>query len=129
MNDIEHRAAQIQGLREVAQFLADNPDVPISDLGTNPLSYSIGVFIKDDEDGMAELRRIAGLLGVDITGSYGEIRSSETHFYAIREFNGGITYRAVYIRQQQMADHDEASKPYDEAMKRLREARKGGASS
>lgn len=129
MNADEHRAAQIQGLRDAAQFLADNPDVPIERYGLNPLSYSIGVHIHNDADGMAELRRIAGLLGVEVHDSRrGLSEADETHFYATRKFSGGITYQALYILRQEMADHREATKPYDEAMERLRAARAGGTS-
>lgn len=124
----DHRAAQIAGLREAAQFLADNPDVPTNRYG-DPLIYSGSSYIRTgDRDGMAELRRIARLLHVEITDVSGDPPGvNETHFYVRRQFSGGVRYEANYIRRQHMADVEVADKARDEAMAALLAARKGGA--
>jgi hypothetical protein len=78
----------ITGLRALAHFLEDSPQIPA------PYSVDVLVFPPDapDEDGRAEIDRIAVLTGAridDRTAEYG-------HYTASRVF-GPVEYRAVFI--------------------------------
>jgi hypothetical protein len=95
------RSELIAGLRRLAQFLADNPKVPVPDYG------KIVVFANgSDKEQRATIDRIADLIGASVSDS--------THYVAIRDF-GPITYEAIAIPEQRMEDH-RALMSYDGAV-------------
>jgi hypothetical protein len=93
---VDKRAETIAGLRELADWLAANPDVPVFG------SESFQVFpqnfphITTEGEAVAELLRIAALVGVEPTQS--------THASISVGFRGGISYGAV-VCDVQLADH------------------------
>lgn len=102
---LDHRTKTIADFRELLDFLAANPDVPLDRYG-NPLSYSIAVHLDTDAAGLAELARIAEALGVPVTDvSGGAPGPGETHFFARRSF-GSAEYQANYIVREHLAAHD-----------------------
>ena len=90
-NEAEHRQAVIDGLRELADFLTEHPDVPLS-YSSNWITYLPG---GTDEEERAEVDRVAAILGVTT-----ESPGSPDHYEASRQF-GGMTYKALAIT----ADH------------------------
>jgi hypothetical protein len=94
--------AIIDGLRELAAFLAEHPDLPVDEVR---VTYHVPGQHGDDS-GLAEVAAIATELGVEVTGTLGNpVTPDTTHFHARRLF-GPIEYAAVYIRRQAMAKHD-----------------------
>lgn len=94
------RAQALVEMLELAGFLAANPDVPFRVSDINSYCISGG----DDEAGMAELRRIAKALDVEITSN-----DDGTHWYAERHF-GAASYQAYYILRDRMAEYDAGQK-------------------
>ena len=88
-SDLLHRAKVIGGLRQLADWLDDHPDVPVC-----PFGWDLSIYpqFTDDADRAAEVDRIAAILGVDVTDQTQE----GGHYIASRTF-GLITYEAVYI--------------------------------
>lgn len=103
--DQRDRRQRIAGLRELADFLEENPDLPL--LRDITVRHSIGVgdgVDSTDAAGLVEVRRLAERLGVEVTGNDGaEPTESTTHFDAIRRFSGGVEYEAGYILRDAMA--------------------------
>lgn len=94
------RQTLIAGLRDLADYLAEHPEVPGA---TTELHLCVPG--DDDRAGLANLSAIADLLGVAVTDMSGQLPTGETtHFYARRSF-GPVTYKAVYITRARMADH------------------------
>jgi hypothetical protein len=95
--DPGRRRDLITGLRALADFLEDSPLIPV------PYSVDVLVFPPDapDEDGRAEIDRIAVLIGTridDETAKHG-------HYTASRVF-GPVEYRAVFIPPRTRAYYD-----------------------
>lgn len=90
MSTDARRTAFILGLRELAHFLTENPDVPISDIPR--LTYHPD---GDDVQSRAEVDRVAGLLGVEPTGA------ASAHYRAVRMF-GPIEFGATAILRDEM---------------------------
>lgn len=91
------RAAFIQGLRDLADFLQEHPEVPVTPYG-NAITFFPHAASEADE--RAEIDRIAAALDVKPTGT------SDGDFYrAIRKF-GPITYKAISISAAWKAAHD-----------------------
>jgi hypothetical protein len=90
----DQRKQQIADLRDLVDFLDAHPDLPVGNLqpGYHCLTST------DDEAGMAELHRIAAILGTEVTGE------GHTHRYARRRF-GTWEYEAYYILREHMAAH------------------------
>lgn len=86
--DCTVRAEFIAGLRRLAQFLADNPKIPVPSYGETVSVHACG----SDDERRAAVDQVAGLLGVPV--------SDGTHYIAERDF-GPITFRAVAICQDQ----------------------------
>jgi hypothetical protein len=84
----EERQRLIAGLRELAEFLSQNPQVPA------PRSTDLLVFPPNGSDAemFAEIDAIAG----DIGALASDVGSPRGHYSAVREF-GPIRYRAVAI--------------------------------
>lgn len=106
----------IAGLRELADWLAANPEVPVSDVRMRHSTTCRS----DEEAGMAELSRVAALIGVEVVANY-----KDTHFDAAKRFRGGVTYEVGAIRHQAMADLDELMRLGREAQDRQRAAGSG----
>lgn len=83
----------ITGLRELAQFLEDHPDMPIPYIP----EFSHCVMATDDAAGVAEVEQIAAALGVGI--------GSGSHPNACREF-AGLKYRAFYVFHEDVCAWD-----------------------
>jgi hypothetical protein len=79
-----------------AQLLAAT-DIPIDKYGAE-VAFSVGCASTTDEEGLAEIGRIAQALGVEVTSTSG------THFYATKSF-GAATYKAYYVTKQEMDDY------------------------
>jgi len=95
------RQALIQGLRDLAAFLHDNPDLPVN--GWQEIAYC--VHGDGDAAGLANLAGIAAAAGVDVTDTGGApVTADTTHFEAKVRF-GPIVYRATYILRDAMADY------------------------
>jgi hypothetical protein len=93
------RAQFTAALRELADFIDANPDLPL------PPTYSRSARVSPhldgtDEEERAEVDRIAGILGVSPQ------ESGSGHYEAEREFGGRVWYRAVAISAARMAQHN-----------------------
>lgn len=95
----EYRAAYIKGLRDVADFLEANPDVPIGAHKTTRVQYSVSAYrpwITDFPAACAEVERVADLINRETTetGEPGEgWCETERHF-------GPVSYSAVAIEKE-----------------------------
>ena len=95
--DLLHRGKVISGLRQLADWLDAHPGVPVCPYGWDLSIYPRG----DDAARIAEVNRIAAILGADITD---ETRQGG-HYIAARSF-GLITYEAVHIPQSYRDTHN-----------------------
>jgi hypothetical protein len=96
--DLFARAQTIAGLRALADFLEDNPSVPVRELGAE---YTVFARREDDATERTEIDNIAAALGeivTDDTESGGHYRVSKTF--------GRITYSAVHIPARRRDAHE-----------------------
>jgi hypothetical protein len=93
-DDLFARAQIIVGLRKLADYLEDHPDLPVPEFGGDVTFYPRG----DDEQRRAEVDRIADILGVKPTDD----TRRDGHYRAIKSF-GRMTYRAVHIPSRSWA--------------------------
>ena len=93
----EQRTRLIAGLRELADFLDQNPDVPM------PWRADVFVFPPEGSDAemFAEIDMIAGRIGVAAS----DADSPAGHYSAVRDF-GPVRYRAVAIPQAARGDEN-----------------------
>jgi hypothetical protein len=98
----DHRQATIDGLRALATFLQEHPDVPVPPYTTTLLYHADGT----DEEQYAEVDRVAALLDVTPTAN-----AKDTHYRAARSF-GPITYEALAIRAAYMRRMEAANSYY-----------------
>jgi hypothetical protein len=84
----EERVRLIAGLRDLAEFLAQNPEVPVP-WGTNILVFPIEA---SDAEMFAEIDSIAELIG----STASDADSPRGHYSAARNF-GPVQYRAIAI--------------------------------
>lgn len=89
----------IDGLRQLASYLAHNPDVPVDEHGWT-LQVHPGPW-HDDDQAHAEIDRIAALIGV--TAASTDRQASD--YIALRRF-GLVTYRAVHVTTHRMAAYE-----------------------
>jgi hypothetical protein len=94
--DLFARAQPIVGLRTLADYLADHPQLPVPEYGSEVTVYPNG----SEAEQRAEIDRIADLLGVKPTDNTGR----DGHYTASKSF-GRITYRAVHIPSRVWARH------------------------
>jgi hypothetical protein len=94
--DLFARAQLIAGLRALADYLENHPELPVPDYGSDVTVYPNG----GEAEQRAEIDRIAGILGVNPTDNTGR----DGHYTAEKTF-GRITYRAVYIPSRVWAKH------------------------
>ena len=95
--NLAERRDLIGGLRALADFLEDNPEIPA------PFSADVLVFPPrvSDEDGRAEIDRIAAMIGAPIV----DRAARNEHYVTSRDF-GAVEYRAVFIPPRVRAYHD-----------------------
>ena len=95
------RQRLIDGLRDLAAFLEQNPDLPVN--GYASIDYCVDG--DDDTTGLENLAAVADLAGVAVT-DVGDrpVTAQTTHFYARRRF-GPVAYEAAYITRREMADY------------------------
>jgi hypothetical protein len=94
--DLFARAQMIVGLRTLADYLEDHPDLPVPDYGGDVSVYPDG----SEAEQRAEIDRIAAILGVNPTDNTGR----DGHYTAEKTL-GRITYRAVHIPSRARARH------------------------
>lgn len=92
------RADLLQGLRDLADWLETNPDVPVADFATFELLIHTGQLVGHD-NAVAEVQRIAHLIG-------GTVESDSGHTHTARHFGPRVSYRALAIDRDVMARHD-----------------------
>lgn len=85
----------LDGLTGLVEALRADPRIPVSESGAR-VTYS--VLNTDDDTGLAELHRIAGVLGVEVTAS------GPDHYYAVKQF-GAVDYEAHYVAAREMAEY------------------------
>jgi len=95
MTDQTKREQQIADLWELFNFLDAHPDLPIGNNGIG----RVCVLAADDEAGIAEIRRIAGILGVEVDDNGASIEACRTF--------GTLPYRAFYCTRETMRQHHE----------------------
>jgi hypothetical protein len=93
----------VAGLRELADFFEQHPEVPAPVYAQLDLSVRHSETKADDDTGPAEVERIAGILGVNVVTRHG-------HYLADRRFGGpdaadGVTLHVIYISQAAMDAH------------------------
>lgn len=91
------RNGTIQGLRALADFLQDNPEVPVREQGGE---YMLFVRDRSDDEARAEVDRIAGLLGVAVQDD----TERGGHYTATRSF-GRVAYHVVHIPDRARREH------------------------
>lgn len=101
---IDQRTQTIADLRELLDYLAARPDVPLDRYG-DPLHYSVQ--LDDDERGLAAVERIAAALGVPVTDSHGKPPKADTSQFAAQYSVGRATYSAVYILRADVEEYAE----------------------
>jgi hypothetical protein len=94
------RADIISGLRQLADYLDTQPQIPVAPYGWDLL---ISTHTSDDSGGKAEIDRIAALLGVPVHDE----TDAGGHYNATRAF-GPISYVAFHIP----ARHKAADRAY-----------------
>jgi hypothetical protein len=96
--DLFARTQTIAGLRALADFLENNPDIPIHEYGWDYL-----VFPRADNDTAerAEIDRIATALGETVTDDTGH----GGHYKVSKTF-GRITYTATHVPTKYQAAHE-----------------------
>jgi hypothetical protein len=96
--DLLARTQIITGLRQLADYLEDHPDVPVCRFGWDLPVYP------GSRDGdaaeRAQVDKIAALLEVPVTDRTGD----GGHYKAVRAF-GLITYEAIHVSERRMAAH------------------------
>ena len=97
-SDINPRQDLIQGLRDLATYLDQHPDLPTHH--DAQITYCVPAI--DDPTGITRLTAIADAIGAPVTDVGGRRPTPDTtHFYAVRRF-GPVRYEANYIRRAEM---------------------------
>jgi hypothetical protein len=97
-SDLLHRAKVVGGLRQLADWLDDHPDLPVA-----PFGWEVNVYPHQDDPAAsrAEVDRIAATLGTQVADDTGQ----GGHYRAQRIF-GLISYGAVHIPARNIATYD-----------------------
>ena len=95
--DLFARTQTITGLRALADFLEDNPNVPVREYGGE---YTVFATTDEDTAERAEIDRIATALGKTVTDDTGR----GGHYTVSRTF-GRITYTAIHVPAERQAAH------------------------
>jgi hypothetical protein len=96
--DLFARTQTVAGLRALADFLENNPAVPVRELGSE---YTVFARAETDAAERAEIDRIAAAL--DATVDDDTARGG--HYTVFRTF-GRITYSAVHVPAHRQAAHE-----------------------
>ena len=104
----EHRNAVVNGLRALADFWSEHPDMPVPRYP----ELTVNVIAASDEEERAEVDRIAGILGVTPT-----LNATETHYRAQVTF-GPLEVTVVAITEQAMAQYSAGAWRLDAAQPR-----------
>jgi hypothetical protein len=109
------RAMFIADLYRMADYLAKHPEIPLDEYPSLTISHFPS---GTDAEELAEVRRVADLLGVAPTPEH----PNSTHIVAAKRF-GQVTYRTVHVPAQDMQDWNDLMR-----IDRERKAvRRGGA--
>lgn len=92
--DGSRRQEYIDGLRELANFLAANPDVPDNGGHGDSVQYSVSLWFPGEPEGVAEVDRVAKELDVEPYW-----RADRSGYKAERNF-GPHRYIAIWIRRE-----------------------------
>jgi hypothetical protein len=94
--DLLARTQIITGLRQLADYLDANPDIPVNEYG-----WTLMTFARRDDDtaGRAEVDQVAKGLTVPVSDDTGG-----GHYTAARTF-GRITYEFIHVTQRSRAEH------------------------
>lgn len=95
----EDRAAHIKGLRDLADWLEANPDIPIGASNQTALQYSIAAYGDWKHDFHAacnELNRVAALIGEDVI----DIGAPGSGWRKVKRTFGPVAYQAVAIERK-----------------------------
>src|SRR3954468_8568576 len=96
--DLFARTQTIAGLRALADFLEDNPTVPVREYGGD---YTVFARADDDTAERTEIDRIAAALGETVTDDTGR----GGHYRVYKTF-GRITYSAIHVPAERQAAHE-----------------------
>lgn len=96
--DLFARSQAIAGLRALADFLENNPGVPVREYGGD---YTVFPRADDDVAERAEIDRIASALGETVTDETGR-----GGHYSVSKTFGRITYNAIHVPTERQAAHD-----------------------
>lgn len=96
MTGHDRRAAYIEGLIDLAQWLKANPDAPLPD-SSSGLSHS--VLDDDDTAGVEAVRAAAQVMGVQVKVT----ARGRQHIAALRF--GPVVYKVVYCSAESMNRH------------------------
>lgn len=99
-----------QGLRDLADWLDDNPAIPMHLFSEVGVRYSVSVEVDDDEVALTRLAEIADLIGAEI-----EVTANGDHHDAVKRF-GPVSYQAAVILKERQAAYTEHMKPFHERM-------------
>jgi hypothetical protein len=97
--DLLARAKVIAGLRQLADYLAQHPDLPVNAYGWDLAAYPS---IRDSESARrAEVDRIAATLDAPVTDE----RGTGGHYFTARCF-GLVTYQAISVSDERRAAYN-----------------------
>ena len=94
-SDLLHRAKVISGLRQLADWLDEHPDVPVP-----PFGWDLNVYTHADDDAAsrADVDQIAAILGAQVQDD----TARGGHYRTQRSF-GLISYGAVHVSARNSA--------------------------
>ena len=95
--DLLARTQVISGLRQLADYLDNHPDVPVCEFG-----WDILTFPREDTEvaGRAEVDRVAAILGV-----HPDDEIADHGHYTARNTFARITYEIIHITDRRRAAH------------------------
>lgn len=96
-----NRAAMIAGLRELADWLEDNPDASVGPFGFARVQYSANSYTPTVAAARAEVDRVAEAIGAEVV-------LDGTHYRVEKDFGECVTYLALSIDQTDDEQADEA---------------------
>jgi hypothetical protein len=92
--DVPGRDQVIAGLRELAGYLEQHPGVPVSLRGWR---LSVYYLHHDDRDGIAEVDRVAAILGTPVTDN-----TAAGGLYCASQQFGPVSYEIVGVSRQRL---------------------------
>jgi hypothetical protein len=96
--DLFARHQTVSGLRALADFLENNPAVPVDEYGAE---FTLFIRRRTDACARAEVDRIAAVLHSEICDD-----TARGGHYRVTKTFGRITYRAVHVPSRAIADYD-----------------------